>query len=108
MRKSVYPFEYIDDWEKFNKILLPEKENFCCHLNIEDITDTDYTHAKKSLQRSWNKKFRKILWLVCSKRYIIVSSCIWELSKYVSWYIWESKFLSANGLRWQTTLKKPK
>ena len=26
--KNVYPYEYIDDWEKFNKKLLPEKEGF--------------------------------------------------------------------------------
>ena len=46
MRKAVYPYEYMDDWEKFNETLLPEKEDFYGHLNIEDITDADYTHAK--------------------------------------------------------------
>ena len=43
--KSVYPSEYMDDWEKFNKTSFPEKEDFYIHLNIEDITDTDYAHA---------------------------------------------------------------
>ena len=47
MWKSVYPHEYMDDWEKLNKTSLPEKEHFYIHLNIEDITDADYTHAKK-------------------------------------------------------------
>ena len=28
LRKGVYPYEYIDDWEKFNEISLPEKEDF--------------------------------------------------------------------------------
>ena len=28
------------------KISLPEKEDIC-HLNMEDITNADYTHAKK-------------------------------------------------------------
>ena len=37
----------MDDWEKFNKTSLPEKEHCYIHLNIEDITDADYTHAKK-------------------------------------------------------------
>ena len=45
--KSVYPYEYMDDWEKFNETSLPEKENFYSHLNIEDITDADYAHAKR-------------------------------------------------------------
>ena len=37
----------MDDWEKFNKTSLPEKEDFYSHLNIEDITDSDYTHAQR-------------------------------------------------------------
>ena len=37
----------MEDWEKFNERLLPEKEDFYSHLNMEDITDADYTHAKR-------------------------------------------------------------
>ena len=37
----------MDDWEKFYETPLPEKEDFYSNLNMEDITDTDYTHAKK-------------------------------------------------------------
>ena len=38
----------MDDWEKFNETSLPEKKNDCdCHLNMEDITDADYAHAKR-------------------------------------------------------------
>ena len=28
LRKGIYPYEYMDDWEKFNKTSLPEKEGF--------------------------------------------------------------------------------
>ena len=27
-RKGVYPYEYMDGWEKFNETLLPEKKEF--------------------------------------------------------------------------------
>ena len=37
----------MDDWEKFNETSLREKEDFYSHLNMEDITDADYVHAKK-------------------------------------------------------------
>ena len=47
LRKGVYPYEYMDDWEKFNETSLPEKEDFCSHLNMKDITDSDYAHAKR-------------------------------------------------------------
>ena len=43
----MYPYEYMDDWEKFNETSLPEKENFCSHLNTEDITNANYAHAKR-------------------------------------------------------------
>ena len=44
--KGVYPYDYIDDWEKFDQTSLPEKEDFYSHLNMEDITDANYKHAK--------------------------------------------------------------
>ena len=47
MRQGVYPYEYVDDREKFNETSLPEKEEFYNHLNMEDISDEDYTHAKR-------------------------------------------------------------
>ena len=46
LRKVVCLYEDMDDWEKFNKTSLPEKDNFNSHLNMEDITNTDYAHAK--------------------------------------------------------------
>ena len=47
LRKSGNPNEYIDDQEKFSEKLLPEKEDFSSHLNMEDITDADYKHTKR-------------------------------------------------------------
>ena len=45
LRKGVYPYEYMDSWEKFSKISLPSKEDFYSNLNMEDISDIDYRHA---------------------------------------------------------------
>ena len=47
LKKGVYPYQYMDNWERFNDILLPNKETFYSNLNMEDITDTDYRHANK-------------------------------------------------------------
>ena len=47
MQKGVYPYQYIDNWEKFNEKCLPGKEDFYRHLNMEDVTDADYAHAKR-------------------------------------------------------------
>ena len=50
LRKGDYPYEYMDDWKKFNEISLPEKEDFYSHLNIEDITNENYMHEKRILK----------------------------------------------------------
>ena len=47
LRKSVYPCEYMDDWEKFKEASLPEKEDFYSHLDMEDSPDAEYTHSKR-------------------------------------------------------------
>ena len=46
LRKGVYPYEYMDSWEKFVQTL-PPKEAFYCGLNLEGISDEDYAHAQK-------------------------------------------------------------
>ena len=37
----------MDHWEKLNETSLSEKEDFYHHINMNDITDVDYAHAKK-------------------------------------------------------------
>ena len=75
--KGVYPYEYGDDWKKFNEKSLPEQEDFYSHLNMEDITDVDYAHAKRVCKNFEMKSLET--WFIWSKRYIIVSRCIWGL-----------------------------
>ena len=41
LRKGVYFYEYMDDWEKFDETSLPEKEDFYSLWNMKDITDGD-------------------------------------------------------------------
>ena len=50
LQKGLYPYENMYDWEKFNETSLPEKQYFYSHLNMEDIADADYAHAKKEFQ----------------------------------------------------------
>ena len=45
LRKGVYPYEYMDVWERFSEISLPSKEDFYSNLNMEDISHIDYRHA---------------------------------------------------------------
>ena len=50
LRKGVYPYEYMDCWERLDEESLPSKKNFYGGLNMGDITDIDYRHAKRVLK----------------------------------------------------------
>ena len=47
LRKDVDLYEYMVEWGKINETTLPGKEKFHSNLNMEDITDADYMHAKR-------------------------------------------------------------
>ena len=51
LRKGVYPYEYMDIWERFNKTSLPSKEDFYRNLNMENIDDIDYRHGNNMFKR---------------------------------------------------------
>ena len=78
LRKGVYPYEYMDNWERFDEISLPKKESFYSNLNMENIDDIDY--------RLLIINFRN----TCIK--------VYELDP--------AHFLSLPGLTWQVCLKK--
>ena len=47
LRKGIYPYEYMDKWEKFTETKLSGIEEFNGNLNMEDTSDAHYMHAKK-------------------------------------------------------------
>ena len=56
LRKGVYPYEYMDSWERFNETTLPNKKAFYSRL-YQDITDEDYIHAQKVFEELKLKSF---------------------------------------------------
>ena len=50
-KKGVYPYDYMNSFDKFEESRLPRKEDFFSIMNNEHITDEDYQHA----QNVWNK-----------------------------------------------------
>ena len=45
-KKGVYPYVYMDGFDKFDEKGLPSIENFYSKLTCEDISNSDYNHAK--------------------------------------------------------------
>ena len=50
LRKGVYPYEYMDIWERFDETSSPYSS-----LNKEDITDVDDRHAERVFKNLGNK-----------------------------------------------------
>ena len=46
LRKGVYPYEYMDSWEKFDETSLSDKKSFYSEFCLENITDEDYICAQ--------------------------------------------------------------
>ena len=47
LKKGIYPYEYMDSFERFDETQLPEKEEFYSSLSGKGITDEEYAHAQE-------------------------------------------------------------
>ena len=50
-RKGVYPYEYFNSWDRFNKTQLPPIDAFYSNPNMSSISKDDYRHA----QQNWEE-----------------------------------------------------
>ena len=105
----------MDDWEKFNETSLPETEHFYSHLNMEDITDADYAHAKRVSKNFEIKKLGEYHDLYAHDLYLQSNTSlladVFENFRNMCLKIYKfdpGKFLSAPELLWQAALKKVK
>ena len=108
LRKGVYPYEYMDSWERFNETSLPDKEAFHSNLNMEDITDVDYKHAKTVFKNLINKNLVDYHDLYVQSATLLLTD-VFENFRNMCIKVYEldpTHFLSAPGLGWQACLKK--
>ena len=108
LRKGVYPYEYMDSWERFNETSLPDKETFYSDLNMEDITDVDYKHAKIVFKNLINENLGDYHDLYVQSDTLPLAD-VFESFRNMCIKVYEldpDHFLSAPGLAWQAYLKK--
>ena len=100
----------MDDWEKFNKISIPENYDFYSHLNMEDITDADYEHSKRVYKNFQSNNLGEYHDFYVQRDTLLLvdlfesfqNMCI-EIHKLNTAY-----FRTALGLAWQAALKIPR
>ena len=87
--------------------MLTEEENFYSHINIEDITDTDYANAKRVFKDFEIKKSGEYHDSYVQNDTLLLAD-VFENFRNMCINIYEldpAKFLSAPGLAWQAALK---
>ena len=108
LRKGVYPYEYMDSWEKFNETSLPSKEDFYSNLNMKDIDDIDYRHGNNVFKGFKLENLGDYHDLYVQSDTLLLADvfenfrdmCIKEYE------LDPAHFLSLPGLAWQACLKK--
>ena len=106
-QKGVYPYDFMDSFEKFNQTELPNKDQFYSILNDQDITDDEYDHAKKV----WNTFMLKTmgeyhdLYLVSGM--LLLTDVFENFRKTCMQYyrLDPCHYFTSPGLSWDATLK---
>ena len=99
----------MDSWERFDEEVLPDKEAFCSSVNIEDITDIDYSHSRRIYKEFDNKNLGDYHDLYVQGDTLLADVFDNFRNKCIDIYELDpAHFLSATGLAWQACLKKTK
>ena len=110
LRKGFYPYEDIDNWEKFDETTIPPKEAFYSKLNLKGISDADYEHTQKVWEVFEIKDCGKYHDLYAQSDTLLLAD-VFENFRNMCLEIYELDpvyFVSAQGLAWQACLKKTK
>ena len=108
LRKGVYPYEYMDNWERFNETSLPSKESFYSNLNMEDIDDIDYRHGN-NVFKSFKLENLGVYHDLYVKSNTLLLADVFENFRDMCIKEYEldpAHFVSLTGLAWQACLKK--
>ena len=107
LRKGVYPYEYMDDWDRFNEEKLPNKSDFYSSLNMEDISEIDHRHATKVFNKFNIKNLGEYHDLYVQSDTLLLADAFESFRNLCikTYKLDPAYFLSLPGLAWQAYLK---
>ena len=108
LRKGISPYEYIDDWEKFNEKVLPGKESFYSNLTLENISEIDYAHANNVFKKFNVNNLGEYHDLYVRSDTLLLADIFenFRQSCLKNYKLDPAHFVSLPGLAWQACLKK--
>ena len=107
IRKAVYPYEYMDSWDKF-KGELPSIDKFYSKLNMSGISKEDYQHAKNVWDKFELKNMGDYHDLYLETDGILLANVFESFRKVCieNYGLDPAHFYTAPGLAWKPCLKK--
>ena len=108
LRKGVYPYEYMDSWQRFNETSLPSKEDLYSNLNMENIDDIDYRHGNNVFKIFKLENLGDYHDLYVQSDTLLLADAF-ENFRDMCIKVYEldsAHFVSLPGLAWQACLKK--
>ena len=108
LRKGVYPYEYMDGWDRFNEKTLPNKESFYSSLMMEDISASDYAHANNVFKKFNINNLGEYHDLYVRSDTLLLADIFenFRMSCLENYGLDPTHFISLPGLAWQACLKK--
>ena len=107
LRKGVYPYEYMDDWDRFNEKKLPNKSDYYRSLNMEHIPEIDYRHALKVFNKFNIKNLGEYHDLFVQSDTVLLADFFESFRNLClnTYKLDPAYFLSLQGLAWKACLK---
>ena len=108
LRKGVYPYEYMDGWDKFNETSTPNKESFYSKFTMENISETDYRHANNVFKTFKFNNLGDYHDLFVQSNTLLLADVFEKFRKACikTYEVDPAYFISLPGLAWQACLKK--
>ena len=108
IRKGVYPYEYMDSWDKFEEKRLPSKDEFYSKLNMSGISKKDHQHACKVWNEFGLKNMRDYHDLYLETDVLLLANIFESFRKVCldNYGLDPAHFYTAPGLAWKACLKK--
>ena len=108
LRKGVYPYEYMDGWDRFSEKVLPDKDFFYSSLTMEDISKTDYMHANNVFKKFGMNNLGDYHDLYVRSDTLLLADIFenFRQSCLQNYELDPAHFVSLPGLAWQACLEK--
>ena len=110
IRKGIYPYKYMDSWDRFEETNLPPSNSFYSKLYMSGVSDGDYEHARRVWRDFGIKNMGEYHDLYLKTDVVLLANVFEEFRRvYMENYRLDlAHFYTAPGLTWKACLKKTK